>query len=297
MEKYPWGAFDSNSSLRKPVNSWVGGRQPVLREVIHSGLLGGDETTPELLCLLTVPLSRSSSPKEDVGKLRELVRASHAFRAGGGSCACLGWGEVTERWAYNHPIERHKDSRYFLAIADNTDNTRGGGHRPLFGRPRLDFREDISTRRPADGTSSQHFHDSMSISFKTEHSSFARPSKSGGGFLGQNPNRDNICNTIAGHISLFCADTITGFQWDSLLFMHLIKRTVLSVTGITLFFVCILTEATQSHHVPINRPWPPTVAAWEINEHLLGSWVPVSSASPGQAFTGYFGPQPTSSSP
>lgn len=69
----------------------------MLREVIHSGLLGGNETTPELLCLLTVPLSRSSSPKEDVGKLTELVRASHAFRAGGGSCACLGWGEVTER--------------------------------------------------------------------------------------------------------------------------------------------------------------------------------------------------------
>lgn len=85
------------------------------------------------------------------------------FRAGGGSWACLGWKEVIERRAsvaYNHPMERRKDSRYFLAVADNTDNTRGGSHRPLFGRPRLDFREDISTRRPAEGTSSQHFHDS-----------------------------------------------------------------------------------------------------------------------------------------
>lgn len=81
-EKYPRGAFDSNSSLIKPVNCWVGGRQPVLREIIYSRLLGGDETTPELLRLPSVLLSRSSSPKEDVGKLAEPS----------GGCRCVqGW--------------------------------------------------------------------------------------------------------------------------------------------------------------------------------------------------------------
>lgn len=72
--------------------------------------------------------------------------------------------------AYSHPMERYKDGRCFSAVADDT---RGGGHGLLFGRPRLDFREDVFTRRPSERTSSRHFHDSMSISFKTEHLDFA----------------------------------------------------------------------------------------------------------------------------
>lgn len=75
---------------------------------------------------------------------------------------------------YNHPMERYKDSRYFSAVADDT---RGGSHSLLFGRPRLDFREDAFTRTPAEGTSSQHFRDSVSTSFKT-----AGPPENCGGF-------------------------------------------------------------------------------------------------------------------
>lgn len=73
------------------------------------------------------------------------------------------------------------------------DNTSGGIQGLLFGRARLDFREDICTRRPAEGTFSQFFHDSMSISFKTEQLHFAGPPpESGGGFLRQNLERDLI---------------------------------------------------------------------------------------------------------
>lgn len=83
-----------------------------------------------------------------------------------------------------------KNSRYFSGAMDNT---RGGIQGLLFGRARLDFREDICTRRPAEGTFSQFFHDSMSISFKTEHLHFAGPPpESGGGFLRQNLERDLI---------------------------------------------------------------------------------------------------------
>lgn len=72
--------------------------------------------------------------------------------------------------AYNYLMERYRDGRYFSAAAGDT---RGGGPSFLFGRPRLDFREDVFTRRPAKGTSSQRFHDSRSLSFKADHLHFA----------------------------------------------------------------------------------------------------------------------------
>jgi len=73
-----------------------------------------------------------------------------------------------------------------------------GSHRSLYGRPRLNFREDVFTMRPAEGTSRQHFQDSMSTSFKAEHLHFAGPLKSDDGFLRQNLERDNVFTTIAG---------------------------------------------------------------------------------------------------
>ena len=50
--------------------------------------------------------------------------------------------------AYNHPMERYKEGRakYFAAVADDA---RGGGDSLLFGRSRLDFREDFHQERGA----------------------------------------------------------------------------------------------------------------------------------------------------
>ena len=107
--------------------------------------------------------------------------------------------------AYNHPMERYKNSRYFSAVADNA---RCWWPQFAVWRPRLDFREDVFTRRPAKGTSSQHFHVSVSISFKTEHLYFAGPPKSGEGFLRQNLERANMSNMIAGGTSFLLSPVL-----------------------------------------------------------------------------------------